>query len=112
MTVQGNLFNYSAARGVRDTSHLAAEQLEAANKLSPRRAACLVAIGQRQGSGTLISRRLGLHVTQVRPRLTELEQAGFIEDSGDRHKTEWNTTEIVYQIAAVGVAALAVTGLA
>ncbi|MBL4838144.1 MAG: hypothetical protein JKY34_11265 [Kordiimonadaceae bacterium] len=106
-----DLFGFEAAKGKRATSHLAAKQLENAGKLSSRRLSCLVSVAQKRGSGYTVAKKLDLGVTQVRPRLTELEGMGFITDSLKRNKLPWGTSEIVYEVTPAGVAALAIQGV-
>jgi predicted ArsR family transcriptional regulator len=99
-----SLLDFAAARGKADTSHLAAEHLTL--KLTERRKKVLGILKGRMCTAHQISKALRLPITSVRPRLTELVQAGYAADTQKRRSLPWGTSEIIYGITDVGCMAL------
>lgn len=98
--MQPNLFDPPVPlhKNARDTER------EAAEKVAPRAKAMRVrvlAMIYRLQSATCdeIAAAMDMKVTQIRPRVTQLAQLGFIEDSGERRKNADGNTTIVWQPA-------------
>jgi predicted ArsR family transcriptional regulator len=53
-------------------------------------------------SAEAVSEALGRPQVSVQPRLTELKNAGLIEDSGNRRQTKWGKPSIMWQIKTDG----------
>ena len=53
-------------------------------------------------SAEAVSEALGPPQVSVQPRLTELKNAGLIEDSGNRRQTKWGKPSIMWQIKTDG----------
>lgn len=53
-------------------------------------------------SGSDIARTAGLSILSIRPRLTELQEMGLIEDTRDRKENSWGNPEIVWTITEEG----------
>ena len=53
-------------------------------------------------SAEAVSEALDRPQVSVQPRLTELKNAGLIEDSGNRRQTKWGKPSIMWQIKTDG----------
>lgn len=54
------------------------------------------------GSGEQVALAASLPITSIRPRLTELSEMELIEDTGIRHKNQYENNEIVWKITEKG----------
>lgn len=89
-----DLFEWTPPPGKTDTSAEAAATI--APKLSKRRKLVLSTLGVAR-TGSEIAAGLGIPELSVRPRLTELHQHGYIEDTGNRRPNKWGHNEIVWK---------------
>lgn len=101
--MQPNLFDPPTPlhRNARDTERAAAEKV--APKAKAMRVRVLAMIFRLQ-SATCdeIAAAMNMKVTQIRPRVTQLAQIGFIEDSGERRKNADGNPAIVWRSARKG----------
>ena len=89
-----DLFDYMPALGKTDTSR------EAAIKLIPKlpRMRKKVYDGfSVPSTASEVAKRVGISILSSRPRTTELQQQGLIEDTGERRENDWGNNEIVFQ---------------
>lgn len=85
-----------------DTEQLALEFV--APKLSGLRLKALQSLASAQSglTGSQVAERMGAWLYSVKPRLTELDRMGLIEDSERREKNDRGRQEIVWQITGRG----------
>jgi len=84
-----------------DTERAAAHKV--ARKVAGRRLEALkVLAGMRKASGSDIAKTAGLSPLMIRPRLTELQEMGLIEDTNSRKENAWGNPEIVWTITEEG----------
>lgn len=55
-----------------------------------------------KASGSDIASTAGLSILSIRPRLTELQEMGLIEDTNSRKENAWGNPEIVWTITEEG----------
>ena len=89
-----------------DTEQLALEFV--APKLSGLRLKALQSLASAQSglTGSQVADKMGAWLYSVKPRLTELDRMGLIEDSERREKNDRGRQEIVWQITDAGIAFL------
>ena len=84
-----------------DTETAAAHQV--ARRVAGRRLQTLMALWTlKGGTGEQVSASEGLPITSIRPRLTELQDLGLIEDTGRRAKNQYENKEIVWIVTEKG----------
>jgi len=84
-----------------DTEVAAAHKV--ARKVAGRRLEALKVLAKMKfASGSEIAETAGLSVLMVRPRLTELQEMGLIEDTQARKNNHWGSPEIVWSITQEG----------
>ena len=86
----------------RDTEQQAAEFI--APKVTGLRLKALQSLASAQSglTGSQVAERMGAWLYSVKPRLTELDRMGLIEDSDRREKNDRGRQEIVWQITGRG----------
>jgi predicted transcriptional regulator len=90
----------------RDTEQQAAEFI--APKVTGLRLKALESLASAQSglTGSQVADKMGAWLYSVKPRLTELDRMGLIEDSERREKNDRGRQEIVWQITDAGMAFL------
>ena len=84
-----------------DTEVAAAHKV--ARKVAGRRLEVLMVLAEmKKASGSDIAKTAGLSPLMIRPRLTELQDMGLIEDTQDRKENVWGNREIVWTITQEG----------
>lgn len=84
-----------------DTEVAAAHKV--ARRVAGRRLEALkVLAGSCKASGSDIAKTAGLSPLMIRPRLTELQEMGLIEDTNSRKENAWGNPEIVWTITEEG----------
>lgn len=84
-----------------DTERAAAHKV--ARKVVGRRLEALKVLAEMsKASGSDIAKTAGLSPLMIRPRLTELQDMGLIEDTRDRKENAWGNPEIVWIITEEG----------
>jgi hypothetical protein len=89
-----DLFDYKPAFGKTDTSR------EAAIKLIPKLPKMRQTVYDgftTPSTASEVANRVNISILSSRPRTTELQQQGLIEDTGDRRKNQWGNNEIVFR---------------
>ncbi len=93
-------------KNAKDTELEAAEFI--ATKVTGLRLQALQSLTSAQPglTGSQVAERMGAWLYSVKPRLTELQRMGLVEDSGERDKNERGRQEVVWRITPAGRALL------
>lgn len=84
-----------------DTERAAAQKV--APRVVGRRLEALKALAKHEkASGSDVAKTAGLSILSIRPRLTELQDMGLIEDTFFRKGNEFGNPEIVWRITEEG----------
>lgn len=85
-----------------DTERAAAQKV--APRVVGRRLAALEALAKHErASGSDVAKTARLSILSIRPRLTELQEMGLIEDTFLRKGNEFGNPEIVWRITKEGM---------
>ena len=90
-------------KNAKDTELAAAEFI--APKVTGLRLQALQSLASAQPglTGSQVADRMGAWLYSVKPRLTELQRMGLVEDSGERAKNERKRQEVVWKITDAGL---------
>ncbi len=85
-----------------DTERAAAHKV--ARRVAGRRLEALKVLAELVvASGSDIAKNAGLSILSIRPRLTELQEMGLIEDTQNRKENAWGNREIIWSITEKGL---------